>query len=234
MGDDRLRKMSFTGSTAVGRTLVRQSADQLLRVSMELGRQCAVPGLRRRRRRGGRRRRDGREDAQHGRGLHVGQPVPGALRRRRRVRRTARRSDEGADPRPRPGRRRRRRTADRREGRRVRGSPGRRGGGRRRAAGHRRPRSRRAGLLLRADGAGRRAHHVRDRQRGDLRSGRADHHVRLRRGGGATGQRHGVRPGRLPLHPRPGAHRPDGRGARLRHGRRQHRPGLQRRRPVRR
>ena len=37
MGDDRLRKMSFTGSTAVGQTLVRQSADQLLRVSMELG-----------------------------------------------------------------------------------------------------------------------------------------------------------------------------------------------------
>ncbi|HWM73079.1 MAG TPA: NAD-dependent succinate-semialdehyde dehydrogenase [Nocardioides sp.] len=37
MGDERLRKMSFTGSTAVGRTLVRQSADQLLRVSMELG-----------------------------------------------------------------------------------------------------------------------------------------------------------------------------------------------------
>ena len=37
MGDDRLRKLSFTGSTAVGQTLVRQSADQLLRVSMELG-----------------------------------------------------------------------------------------------------------------------------------------------------------------------------------------------------
>jgi succinate-semialdehyde dehydrogenase/glutarate-semialdehyde dehydrogenase len=37
MKDDRLRKMSFTGSTAVGRTLVRQSADQLLRMSMELG-----------------------------------------------------------------------------------------------------------------------------------------------------------------------------------------------------
>ncbi|MGV3564089.1 MAG: NAD-dependent succinate-semialdehyde dehydrogenase [Nocardioides sp.] len=35
--DDRLRKVSFTGSTAVGRTLVRQSADQLQRVSMELG-----------------------------------------------------------------------------------------------------------------------------------------------------------------------------------------------------
>ncbi len=35
--DDRLRKVSFTGSTPVGRTLVRQSADQLQRVSMELG-----------------------------------------------------------------------------------------------------------------------------------------------------------------------------------------------------
>ncbi|WP_036555140.1 NAD-dependent succinate-semialdehyde dehydrogenase [Nocardioides insulae] len=37
MSDPRLRKVSFTGSTEVGRTLVEQSADQLLRVSMELG-----------------------------------------------------------------------------------------------------------------------------------------------------------------------------------------------------
>lgn len=35
--DPRLRKMSFTGSTEVGRRLVEQSAEQLLRVSMELG-----------------------------------------------------------------------------------------------------------------------------------------------------------------------------------------------------
>ena len=35
--DDRLRKVSFTGSTAIGRVLIRQSADQLQRVSMELG-----------------------------------------------------------------------------------------------------------------------------------------------------------------------------------------------------
>lgn len=35
--DDRLRKVSFTGSTGVGRTLVRQSADRLQRLSMELG-----------------------------------------------------------------------------------------------------------------------------------------------------------------------------------------------------
>ncbi len=35
--DRRLRKLSFTGSTEVGRKLVEQSAEQLLRVSMELG-----------------------------------------------------------------------------------------------------------------------------------------------------------------------------------------------------
>jgi succinate-semialdehyde dehydrogenase/glutarate-semialdehyde dehydrogenase len=35
--DDRLRKVSFTGSTGIGRVLVRQSAEQLQRVSMELG-----------------------------------------------------------------------------------------------------------------------------------------------------------------------------------------------------
>jgi succinate-semialdehyde dehydrogenase/glutarate-semialdehyde dehydrogenase len=37
MEDFRLRKVSFTGSTAVGRSLVAQSAGQLQRVSMELG-----------------------------------------------------------------------------------------------------------------------------------------------------------------------------------------------------
>jgi succinate-semialdehyde dehydrogenase/glutarate-semialdehyde dehydrogenase len=35
--DGRLRKMSFTGSTGVGKALLRQSADALLRTSMELG-----------------------------------------------------------------------------------------------------------------------------------------------------------------------------------------------------
>src|ERR687886_825391 len=35
--DPRTRKLSFTGSTAVGKTLIEQSAEQVLRVSMELG-----------------------------------------------------------------------------------------------------------------------------------------------------------------------------------------------------
>ena len=35
--DGRLRKLTFTGSTGVGKALVKQSADKLLRTSMELG-----------------------------------------------------------------------------------------------------------------------------------------------------------------------------------------------------
>jgi succinate-semialdehyde dehydrogenase/glutarate-semialdehyde dehydrogenase len=37
IADPRLRKLSFTGSTAVGRTLLKQAADNVLRTSMELG-----------------------------------------------------------------------------------------------------------------------------------------------------------------------------------------------------
>ncbi|MEV7660345.1 NAD-dependent succinate-semialdehyde dehydrogenase [Paenarthrobacter sp. NPDC089316] len=35
--DDRLRKISFTGSTPVGQALIREAADKVLRTSMELG-----------------------------------------------------------------------------------------------------------------------------------------------------------------------------------------------------
>ena len=37
IADPRLRKLSFTGSTPVGRTLLKQAADTVLRTSMELG-----------------------------------------------------------------------------------------------------------------------------------------------------------------------------------------------------
>ncbi|MBB3042648.1 NAD-dependent succinate-semialdehyde dehydrogenase [Nocardioides soli] len=37
LADDRVRKVSFTGSTGVGRTLLRQAADRVLNASMELG-----------------------------------------------------------------------------------------------------------------------------------------------------------------------------------------------------
>ncbi len=37
IADPRTRKLSFTGSTSVGQALIRQSAEQVLKVSMELG-----------------------------------------------------------------------------------------------------------------------------------------------------------------------------------------------------
>ena len=37
IGDPRLRKLSFTGSTEIGKKLIAQAADQVLKVSMELG-----------------------------------------------------------------------------------------------------------------------------------------------------------------------------------------------------
>ena len=37
LGDPRVRKLTFTGSTEVGRLLLRQAADQIVRCSMELG-----------------------------------------------------------------------------------------------------------------------------------------------------------------------------------------------------
>ena len=37
ISDPRLRKLSFTGSTEVGRKLMEQASENLLRLSMELG-----------------------------------------------------------------------------------------------------------------------------------------------------------------------------------------------------
>jgi len=37
LADDRLRKLSFTGSTGVGRTLLKQAADRIVNTSLELG-----------------------------------------------------------------------------------------------------------------------------------------------------------------------------------------------------
>ena len=73
--DPRLRKLSFTGSTEVGSKLIEASAQHAEGVD-GARRQRAVPGLRGRRPRRRRRGRDAREDAQHRRGLHVGQPLP--------------------------------------------------------------------------------------------------------------------------------------------------------------
>ena len=90
--DPRTRKLSFTGSTEVGRTLIEQSAAAGPARLDGAGRQRSVPRVRGRRPRCRRRGRDAREDAQRRRGLHGGQSLPRARVRRRRVRAQARRA----------------------------------------------------------------------------------------------------------------------------------------------
>ena len=131
ISDPRLRKLSFTGSTEVGRKLIEQSAENVLKVSMELGGNAPFLVFERRRPRRRGRGRDDRQDAQRRRGLHVGQPLPRPRVGRRGVRREARRPDGRAEGRARDRGRHRRRPADRRrparQGRRARRRRGRQG-----------------------------------------------------------------------------------------------------------
>ena len=181
MADDRLRKVSFTGSTEVGKVLVRQSADELQRVSMELGGNApflvfddadvdaAVDGAMI-----AKMRNMGEACTSANRFLvheSVAQEFADKLGARM----------SGADGRPGPGRRRRRRAPDQRRRGPVRQRAGDRCRARRGHAGHRRQGSRRPGLVLPADRAGRRTRGRADQQRRDLRPGRADHHLLRRR-----------------------------------------------------
>ena len=201
--DPRLRKLTFTGSTEVGSALVEQSAEQLLRVSMELGGNApflvfadadldaAVDG------------------AMLAKMRNMGEACTAANRfivhesRRGGVRPPARRADGRAARRPRHRGRRRRRARSstrppQRQGRRAR--PGRRrqrrpvliGGEPRRGA----------RLLLRADRAGRR--HRRSAACCARRSSARSRPVMTfstDEEALAAGQRHRVRPGRLRVHP---------------------------------
>ena len=201
MADDRLRKVSFTGSTEVGKVLVRQSADKLQRVSMELGGNAPFLVF---------------EDAD------VDAAVDGAMIAKMRNMGEACTSanrflvhesvaeefadklgdaDGRADGRPRPGRRRRRRPADQRRRRRVGQRAGHRRGPRRRHAGHRRH----ARPTARATST-RRPCWSTYRPTPQINSDEIfgpvapDHHLRHRGGGGRARQRHRVRPGVLRLH----------------------------------
>ena len=91
--DPRVRKLSFTGSTEVGRELLALAARRVVNVSMELGRQRAVPRARRRRRRRRGRGRARRQAAQRRRGVHGREPLPRPRVARRALHRAARRRD---------------------------------------------------------------------------------------------------------------------------------------------
>ena len=99
--DRRLRKMSFTGSTPVGKTLMKLASHKLVKCSMELGGNApflvfADADLDARRRPGGH-----REDAQRRRVLRGGEPVPRPLLGGRRVRGPAQRQARRHEGRPR-------------------------------------------------------------------------------------------------------------------------------------
>ena len=73
-GDRRVRKVSFTGSTEVGKELIRLSAGQVKRLSLELGGHAPYIDLRRRAGRGGRGRPDRLEVPQRRPDLRVREP----------------------------------------------------------------------------------------------------------------------------------------------------------------
>ena len=233
MADDRLRKVSFTGSTPVGRVIVRQSADQLQRVSMELGGNApfivfedadvaaAVDGAMI-----AKMRNMGEACTAANRFLvheSVAQEFARLLGERMGALKTGRGQTSGTDVGPLIN-------ADAVEsvGRLVADAVE---DGAELVTGGEAPGG--PGPLLRADRAARRTRAGSDRERGDLRPGRPDHDVQLRRRGRRARQRHRVRPGVLRLHPRPRPHDQGRRGARVRHGRGQHRSAVQPRRAVR-
>ncbi len=234
IADSRARKLSFTGSTEVGQKLMAQAAEQVLRVSMELGGNApflvfddadvnaAVAGAM------VAKMRNVGEACTAANRFHVAAGVSDEFTEKLAQRMSALRVGRGTDPSVdvgpliddtqrskvdelRPGRARPRREGDR---------------GRHARAGTR--------VLLRADGTRRRPGRRAAAARGDLRPGGAGGHVLRRAGGDRLGQQHRVRPRRLRLHTgsRPGV--PRDRGAGDRDGGAQPGNGVQRRRSVRR
>ena len=178
--DPRTRKLSFTGSTEVGRTLIEQSAEQILRVSMELGGNApfvvfedadldaAVEGALTAK------LRNVGEACTAANRFHVHESLAeefsGRLAERMGALRVGRGTEPGTDLGPliddRQRRDRRRARWRRRRARRPRA--------------HRRARPRRPWLLLRPHRARGRARRRARARRGDLRPGRAGRHVRQR------------------------------------------------------
>jgi succinate-semialdehyde dehydrogenase/glutarate-semialdehyde dehydrogenase len=88
--DSRVRKLSFTGSTEVGRRLLHEAADTVISCSMELGGNAPFRG----------RWRHDRQDAQWRRSLHRREPLPRPARHCRALRPSARRTHGSPQRRP--------------------------------------------------------------------------------------------------------------------------------------
>ena len=196
MEDARVRALSFTGSTEIGKLLYRQSADTVKRLVLELGGHApfllfaeadqdqAV------------------DEAIKAKFATTGQDCLGANRFL--VERsvydafcaTVRGAGARADPRAGAGRLRSR-PADEREGGGQAGRARGRCAGARREAADGRQAVRARPAVLRADGARRRSCRRADLPRGDVRAGGRHRPVRHRGGGGGPRQRHRIRAGRL-------------------------------------
>ena len=218
LNDPRVRKLSFTGSTEVGRILLREAADTVVNTSMELGGNApfiifedtdidaAVEGALIAK------MRNGGEACTAANRFYVHESVADEFSRKFAARLDAMvvgpGLDEGTDVGPLVN-----------EPTRFEGSRTRRVGGRgRRQGGHRRAGAGASRLLLPADrhrpGAGR----LRDPWHRDLRAGGAHGPVHRRGRRRPLGQRHRVRAGLLRLHQRPEPRPAGQRGPRGRHG----------------
>ena len=203
LNDPRVRKLSFTGSTEVGRILLREAADTVVNTSMELGGNApfiifedadidaAVEGALIAK------MRNGGEACTAANRFYVHEAVADEFSRKFAAPPGRHEGRAG------PGRGHRRRPAGQRadpvEG-------GRAGGvrrGRRRHGRHRRAGTRPEGLLLPADRHRPGAVGRRDPWHRDLRAGGARGPVHRRGRRRPLGQRHRVRAGLLRLHPRP-------------------------------
>ena len=226
LADRRTRKLSFTGSTEVGRVLLRQAADNVLRTSMELGGNAAlivcadadldvaVDGAM------VAKMRNIGESCIAANRIYVEEPVCEEFTARFAKRMSALSMGHGLEDGVDVGA-----LIDDASVTKIddlvtdavdRGA--------RALGGWRAPG--RAGPLLPPDGPRRRARRCPAAGDRDLRPGGADHVVHLRRRGDGEGQRHPARAGRIRLHPRPPARAPVHRGARDRDARHQSRSDL--------
>ena len=219
IGDPRLRKLSFTGSTEVGKKLIEQSAHNVLRVSMELGGNApflvfadadvdaAVEGavIAKMRNIG--------EACTAANRFHVAESIQDEFTEKLAAKLAdmpvGRGTEDDVKVGPLIDATQRSKVAELVEDARSKGAEVVLG----------RHRARRGGLLLRPDRDRRRVERRAPAQGGDLRAGRAGRGLRRRGGRDRRRQRHRVRARRLRLHERHQAGVPRRRGARDRHGR---------------
>jgi hypothetical protein len=229
-----VRKLSFTGSTAVGRLLMAQCAPTVKRLSLELGGNAPFHRVRRRRSRRCGGRRHGSQVPQQRPDLRVRQPLHRADRHSRRLHGPAGRRGRKAEGGQRPRSRRGTRAADQRSCPDPGRDAGRRSRVERRTRAVRRHPSRARRHLLPADRAGRRHAIDAGGAGGKFRPGCTRAALRHRRRSHPPGQRHGIRSRCLYVYARCRTLLARLRSTRIRHGRHQHRADFQRGRPLRR